>query len=212
MHFLCRTPLSDGYKVLWLAHTHHLLEQASSYFTDLAGLLRGPQDKLSVRVVSGTPEHCPVHAIAPDDDVVICSLQTAANAVKNAPATRRLPGSRGRELFVVFDEAHHAPAPSYRGLIEHLRGRCPDLFLLGLTATPIYNDERKQGWLLKLFPQNILFQIPPQDLMAAGILSCPVLEDAPTEYEAVFDDRAYRQWVTTYRDLPEDIIDALGDE
>ena len=26
-HFLCGHPLSDGYKVLWLAHTHHLLEQ-----------------------------------------------------------------------------------------------------------------------------------------------------------------------------------------
>ena len=25
-HFLCRHPLSDGYRILWLAHTHHLLE------------------------------------------------------------------------------------------------------------------------------------------------------------------------------------------
>ncbi len=28
MRFLCTNALSDGYKVLWLAHTHHLLEQA----------------------------------------------------------------------------------------------------------------------------------------------------------------------------------------
>ena len=28
IRFVCRTALSDGYKVLWLAHTHHLLEQA----------------------------------------------------------------------------------------------------------------------------------------------------------------------------------------
>ena len=28
VRFLCRGPISDGYKVLWLAHTHHLLEQA----------------------------------------------------------------------------------------------------------------------------------------------------------------------------------------
>ncbi len=29
VRFLCNGPLSDGYKVLWLAHTHHLLEQAA---------------------------------------------------------------------------------------------------------------------------------------------------------------------------------------
>lgn len=28
--FMCSGPLSDGFKVLWLAHTHHLLEQAFS--------------------------------------------------------------------------------------------------------------------------------------------------------------------------------------
>ena len=28
VRFLCQGPLSKGYKVLWLAHTHHLLEQA----------------------------------------------------------------------------------------------------------------------------------------------------------------------------------------
>lgn len=32
IRFLCRHPLSDGYKVLWLAHTHHLLEQAIDGF------------------------------------------------------------------------------------------------------------------------------------------------------------------------------------
>ena len=32
-HFTCRLPLSDGFKVLWLAHTHHLLEQGSRVST-----------------------------------------------------------------------------------------------------------------------------------------------------------------------------------
>ena len=31
-HFLCRGPLSDGQRILWLAHTHHLLEQANEAF------------------------------------------------------------------------------------------------------------------------------------------------------------------------------------
>ena len=115
LHFICRTPLSEGYKILWLAHTRHLLEQASSYFTDLAGRIEAPKDRLTVRVVSGTPEHFPIHKIEPADDVVICSLQTAANGVKNDhPRLDDFIKAAGDKLFVVFDEAHHAPAPSYR--------------------------------------------------------------------------------------------------
>src|SRR6185437_12196580 len=194
-----------------LAHTHHLLEQASSYFDDLAGLIAGSKERLTVRVVSGTPEHCQFHSIMPTDDVVICSLQTAANADKRShPQLDAFLSAAADKLIVVFDEAHHAPAPSYRTLIDHLRNRCPGLFLLGLTATPIYNDERKQGWLLRLFPQNILYQVPAKDLMAAGILSHPVLEDAPTEFAPTFDEPAFQKWTTTYRDIPEDVIEQLA--
>src|ERR1019366_1168887 len=56
LYFICRYPLSQGYKVLWLAHTHHLLDQASSYFADLAGRIAEPKERLTVRVVSGAPE------------------------------------------------------------------------------------------------------------------------------------------------------------
>ncbi len=211
LYFACRLPLSEGYKVLWLAHTHHLLDQASSYFEDLAGLITGPKARLAVRVVSGTPEHCRIHTIDPTDDVVICSLQTAANAMKHShPQLDAFLGAAAGKLVVVFDEAHHAPAPSYRALIEHLRSRCPGLYLLGLTATPIYNDEQKQGWLLKLFPQNILSQVSPQELMATRVLSRPELEDAPTKYQPTFDEAAFQKWAATYRDIPEDVIEQLA--
>lgn len=45
----------------------------------------------------------------------------------------------GRFGLVVVDEAHHAPADGYRGLIEQLEPQ----FLLGLTATPWRGDERQ---------------------------------------------------------------------
>ena len=63
LYFACYLPLSKGYKVLWLAHTHHLRDQASSYFEDLSGKIERPKARLTVRVVSGTPEHCKVHTI-----------------------------------------------------------------------------------------------------------------------------------------------------
>ncbi|WP_418888721.1 DEAD/DEAH box helicase family protein [Methanothrix soehngenii] len=74
----------------------------------------------------------------------------------------------------MFDEAHHAPAPSYRKLLTSLRDRCKDMLLLGMTATPLYSNEKLQGWLNKLFPQGILYQVTPQYLMAQGILAQPV--------------------------------------
>lgn len=46
--------------------------------------------------------------------------------------------------------------------------------------------------------------------MAAGILSQPVLEEASTSIEPDFDSREYTNWVSTYRDIPEHIIEHLA--
>ena len=56
VRFLCREALSDGYKVLWLAHTHHLLEQAFYSLESEVRLIQNKQ-QLNVRVVSGTKGH-----------------------------------------------------------------------------------------------------------------------------------------------------------
>lgn len=210
-HFICRNPLSDGFKVLWLAHTHHLLEQAYFSFSHLVGLIAEPKSQLSSRVVSGTIGHFPVHSIQPSDDVVVSSLQTVCNAMSNRhqQLDRFLDSTKGR-LFVVFDEAHHSPAPSYRSLMLSLRERCPQMHLMGLTATPTHSEENRRGWLHKLFPQGIIYQVAPQTLMAAGILARPVLEEAQTAFDANFDEREYEKWVGTNRDLPDTIITSLA--
>ncbi len=69
VRFLCTSPLSKGYKVLWLAHTHHLLEQAFHTFESEVKHISLPKTRLDVRVVSSTPEHCSVDKIEPKDDV-----------------------------------------------------------------------------------------------------------------------------------------------
>ena len=84
VRFLCRRALSDGYKVLWLAHTHHLLEQAYRAFDDGVSPVAEPKSSIAVRVVSGTPGHYPVHRIKASDDVVVGTLQTIGNALKNS--------------------------------------------------------------------------------------------------------------------------------
>ena len=167
VHFLCNGPLSDGYKVLWLAHTHHLLEQAFVAFSaEALAHVREPRQSLRVRVVSGTPGHYPPRDIRPTDDAVIATLQTVTTAYRQRLDQLRafIDSARGK-LFVVFDEAHHAPAPSYRKLLQELRQEGAKA--LGLTATPTYSDETKQGWLKKLFPQGILAQAKVSDLIEA---------------------------------------------
>ena len=211
IRFLCTAPLSQGWKVLWLAHTHHLLEQAFTSIASEVGLIAEPKSKLSVRVVSGTPGHNAAHQIAPTDDVVIGTLQTIAGAKKrNLVQLTAWLASAGNQLLVVFDEAHHAPAYSYRTLIKSLRDTNPGMYLLGLTATPTYSDERRSGFLNDLFPQRFIYQVATQKLMAQSILAQPVFEDHRTDFTVNFDEREYQKWIGSYRDLPEDLITKLA--
>jgi superfamily II DNA or RNA helicase len=224
VRFLCRGPLSDGYKVLWLAHTHHLLEQAIDSFGPIdptstqaadgheTGWITEPKDRLHVRVVSGTPGHWPVHEISTTDDVVIATLQTITNAYRREhPQLLDWLDEANGKLFVVFDEAHHAPAPSYRKLIKALQERDPSVCVLGLTATPTYSDEKKQGWLTELFPQGIVYQVSPQALMSDAILARPVIQQHQTDFSPEFDEQEYQKWKSSYRDIPEHIITRLAE-
>ena len=209
VRFLAEGPLSDGYKVLWLAHTHHLLEQAFySFEARTLGSIREPRRDLGIRVVSGTPGHFPLRDIAPTDDVVIATLQTITNAVAEelAPVLEFIAAA-GKRLFVVFDEAHHAPAPSYRRLLQRLQASAT---VLGLTATPVHADEGKQGWLKKLFPDGILAQARANELMAAGVLARPHPVSLKTNITPTFESRDYEKWLGTFKDIPEHVVDELA--
>jgi superfamily II DNA or RNA helicase len=217
--FLTEGPLSQGNKVLWLAHTHHLLDQAFSGFDRAPdgkyeiGHVGGSRKELTLRTVSGTLGHGKVAEIKAKDDVVIITLQTLARAMQaniHSGLKAFLVAANETGLTVVFDECHHAPARSFRQLIEALRSAVPNLQLLGLTATPTYSDDRRQGHLKKLFPQEILFQVSPQELMLEGILARPIVEEPPTNVQPNFSDQDYQEWLGSYRDIPEQVIAHLA--
>ena len=211
IRFLCATIIPKGYKVLWLAHTHHLLDQAFEAFGQDVGSIPEPFTSLSTRVVSGTPGHHSPRNIEPTDDVIVATLQTATRAYEERQGNfLNFLRAAGPRLCVVFDEAHHAPAPSYRRLLKALKADHSEMILLGLTATPVYQDERKQGWLKELFPQGIVHQAKAEDLLADRILARPSFEKIPTNFEPEFDEREYQRWVETFRDLPENIIADLA--
>ena len=82
--------------------------------------------------------------------------------------------------------------------------------LLGLTATPTYTDEKKRGWLKELFPQDILYQVSVNQLIAQNILARPKFEKPyHTHFEPEFDEADYKRWINTLI-IPEDVIEQLA--
>ncbi len=66
---------------------------------------------------------------------------------------------------ILVDEFHHAAAPTYRRLLEHLQPK----ILLGLTATPERTDA---GDILHSFDGHIAVELRLWDALERGLL-CP---------------------------------------
>lgn len=117
---LARAMVRRGGRVLVIAHREELIEQAA------AKLLSVDPD-LDVGIVKAKrDEH--------DHAIVVASIQTIARIGR----LRRL----GQFDFIIVDEAHHAVARTYRGVLEYL-GVYDDrdeVYLLGVTATPGRGD------------------------------------------------------------------------
>ena len=228
--FLSLGPLSNGYKILWLAHTHHLLEQAFDTLCDEISHNPPSRDKLSLRVVSGTKNHYKMRDIDQKDDVIFSTLQTITRSYKKEnkhPNIEKFFESTEGKLFVVFDEAHHAPAYTYRKLILSLRERFPKMHILGMTATPTRTDIKKgisktekekieriinvqDGRLKELFPQGNLYKISMHKLIALNILAKPIFEPPKyTNYEVELTDNDLNKLKNNNK-VPEHIITRLA--
>lgn len=152
VHWLLQHVVSTGGRVLWLAHRHELLSHAAAEFHRLASLAY-PRERLRIRIVSGA--HHPTARIDPSDDIVIASV---ASLARRPDIARRLLQDEAR--MVVIDEAHHAPAKSYRDIIAELQAR-KAWRVLGLTATPTRTSEDERPLLAALFGGCILYQVGP---------------------------------------------------
>lgn len=217
-------------KILWLAPSFHLLDQAFKEFYQSAKDIDERRRKLNVRCVSSNPSHAEAHSIQLTDDIVIITIPTAINnlntkAVDNKgfpvkTAFRRfVEGCQNTELFVVVDEAHHTPAYGCRSLLisentatPGLRYIVPKLSLLGLTATPTYNDKARRGWLGEIFKDGIIYSADKTQLIAQNILANPNYIEMSTGRTFEVDDQLYNRLVKQHKDLPEDIIEKLAND
>ena len=226
VNWICQNVVSRNIKVLWLAPSLYLLEQAEKTFNE--ELICTPnRDFVNMRIVSSSSSHCNSGSIKPSDDILICTTQSAIKAYNSeglldshgnlakTPFKKFIDSVRDNELFIVVDEAHHAPAYGCRNLLLDLRSYIKNLYILGLTATPVHNDERISGWLWKIFNEGIeregiCYEADKTLLESQNILTPPKFIEKKTNMEFEVDDKVYKNITLKHKDLPENIIDELA--
>lgn len=153
-------------RVLWVAHRRSLLLQASA---ELARAL-------------GRPVPC----------VTAAALARAADrmVVASVPSLRARPGALRRwarrgPAWLVLDEAHHAPARSFRKLIE--AARAEGVRVVGATATPTRTTQAERPILSALFDGNVITRVALQPLVEQSVLARATLVRLSTEAVADAD-------------------------
>ena len=98
-------------KLLFLCHNNDVLTQNQEMFKDFL------DEEFSYGLYNGIEK-------IPEAEFLFASFQTMS--------THKREFKKDEFSYIVVDEAHHAPADTYREVIRYFK---PD-FLLGLTATP----------------------------------------------------------------------------
>jgi len=165
--WVCDNVVSRNIRILWLANSYYLLDQAFREIYDYARWIPEPKQTLNIRLVSSNPSHDSPSSILLTDEVVamttptaIMNLNSTAEDRAGSPVTTKfrkwIEDGNKSGLFVVLDEAHHAPAHGCRHLLIGSDEAAPGIRkivkrtnLLGLTATPTPTQMNpgKGGWV-----------------------------------------------------------------
>lgn len=129
-------------RTLILAHRGELIEQAHAKLRTATGIFASVEKAESRGSL--------------DSKVVIGSVQTLLSPKRR----ERWPADHFG--LVVVDEAHHALADSYKGILTHFNAK-----VLGVTATPDRGDKKNLG----AYFQNVAFEVSLFDLVTAKFLS-----------------------------------------
>jgi len=152
-------------RVLWVAHRRSLLLQAA---VELSRALGRPVPHVTASDLA-TTEAC----------VVVASIAS----LRTRPAALRRWARRG-PAWLVLDEAHHAPARSFRALIE--AAKAAGVRVVGATATPTRTTTAERPILAALFDQHVITRVALQPLVEQSVLARAALVRFSTG--AVADD------------------------
>jgi len=200
--WLMENHINGGGRVLWIAHRYNLLEQAAHAFYR-AAYLAPKVPSLRIRLVSGS--HHPPTRIWPEDNIVIWSIQSLRCRMDLAESLLS-----DENVFLVIDEAHHAPATTYRRLFKLLEERKRS-YVLGLTATPTRTIEDERPTLSHLFDGRKIHEVQFRDLVEQEYLARPIPEVVKTRVNAETQaDEKDRQHLERFGELSEAWQDRLA--
>lgn len=198
-HWILKTYLNQGIKVLWVAHRSELLRQAAeTFYSDTSEETLPDRDGFYTFVSSAEFGRC-CNVPADNPDLLIASRQSLCSGC-NLDYVLKWAKGKGlkadRKLLIVLDEAHHAAAVSYRRIIDTMKKYIPHVDVLGLTATPYRTAQSEQGSLKKIFStgSGIVYSIDLNSLIDAGILSLPKHMEVNTNVDMtqLFDEDELR--------------------
>ena len=90
--------------------------------------------------------------INPKDNLLIVSKDSIRSNLNRLDSW--LAGQK--EIYLVVDEAHHAPAKTYQRVIKHIKDKVGgNLKIIGLTATPTRTSVKEQPILAETFPDGV---------------------------------------------------------
>ncbi len=210
IRWLLRHMVDRHKKVLWIAHRHELLEQAfRSIQRNAYSEIIPNRKRFRFRIISGLHDR-PVN-IQPDDDILIASKHSLYRSLGYLEDWLRVTD----EVLLVIDEAHHAPAKTYRKIIDAVKTENGDqrkFRMLGLTATPFRTDRSERGLLGQLFPDDIVYGVDLRTLVARGILSDPEFEPLKTnlDFRQKLNARDIRA-IQAFDRLPEDVAQEIAE-
>ncbi len=206
VYFLLKHMVSKGYQVVWLTHRHMLIDQTADAFYNNAPLVKvADPKKKSLKIACISGEHSTIKATEKDDNIMIISVQSVCRSLDY------LKTVLGKKVIIVVDEAHHTVAMSYEKTINYIRKIRKDAKLLGLTATPIRGTDSESKYLMKLFADNVIYDISMSRLIKKQILADPHFEQIETnsDFESVISiDEA--KLIKRYGELPATLADKIA--
>lgn len=143
-----------GNKVLVLAHTEELIDQAAKQIRIMSPGLKVDVEMRKLRT-------------SPDADVVVASVPSLVNR-------RRFEKFDPMEFkSIIIDECHHAPAITYRKVLNHFNALESDLTIsvIGFTATLMRHDKQSLGHIFDevVYERSLRSMIRSKELADAKI-------------------------------------------
>jgi superfamily II DNA or RNA helicase len=146
-------------RAMVIAHREELIFQAVERLQQITGVRPGVE-MATMRAKVG---------LWAGEEIVVSTVQTQTAGRNGGRMTQFDPNEYAT---LVIDEAHHAPAKTYKRVIEHYYQN-PKLKVLGVTATPDRHDEKALGQVFETVAYN--YELP--DAIQDGWL-VPILQRA----------------------------------